>query len=112
VNCRSVDNERDSAERDGEPASHWRSPDLPKGGRPSELRGSVLKRRWGARTVIGDGTTRTVEYMNQRDLAVHGAVFMVATATRGAARPGVRAAIVALKRRNGRGAKGRRKVDA
>ena len=62
--------------------------------------------------MIGDGTTRTVKYMNQRDLAVHGAVFMPADADRRAVRPGVRVAVVAMKRRNGRGAKGRRKVDA
>jgi hypothetical protein len=50
--------------------------------------------------------------MNQRDLAEHGAVFMVALAALRADRPGVRAAIVAKKRSNVRGAKGRREVDA
>jgi len=43
---------------------------------------------------------RTGEYVKQGDLYV------------GKRRTGVRASIVALKRRNGRGAKGGRKVDA
>jgi hypothetical protein len=49
--------------------------------------------------------------MNQGGLAGTGTVFMLARAEE-PYRPGVRAAIVAWKRGNARGAKGRRKVEA
>jgi hypothetical protein len=70
----------------------------------------VRKRRWGA----SGGWRRNdgkVGYMNQGDLAgawcgVHG------RKARRADRSGVRAVIVAEKRGNSRGAKGRRKVAA
>jgi hypothetical protein len=50
--------------------------------------------------VVGDGMVRKGEYVKQGDLYA------------GERRTGVRASIVALKRRNGRGAKGGREVDA
>lgn len=50
--------------------------------------------------VVGDGMVRKGEYVKQGDLCA------------GERRTGVRADIVALKRRNGRGAKEGRKVDA
>ncbi len=50
--------------------------------------------------MVGDGMVRKAVYMNRGDLPG------------GESRAGVRAPIVAVKRRNGRGAKGRRKVDA
>jgi hypothetical protein len=50
--------------------------------------------------VVGDGMVRTAMYVKRGDL--------VGTESR----PGVRASIVVRKRRNGRGAKGGRKVDA
>jgi len=49
--------------------------------------------------VVGDGMVWKVEYVKQGDLYA------------GKRRAGVRASIVAMKRRNGRGAKGGRKVD-
>ena len=49
--------------------------------------------------MFGDGMVWKVEYVKQGDLYV------------GKRRAGVRASIVALKRRNGRGAKGGREVD-
>ena len=55
--------------------------------------------------MVGDGTAQTAEHMKQRDL--HETV----TARKGR-RAGVRASIVAMKRRNGRGAKGGREVEA
>ena len=80
------------------------------GGKPDTLKGSVAKRCRGA----SGGWRRNdgkVRYMNQGDLIGPGAVFKL----RGAEEPyrsGVRAAIVAKKRGNARGAKGHRKVDA
>ncbi len=53
----------------------------------------------GERQVVGDGMVRKVEYVKQGDLYVRERCI------------GVRASIVAMKRRNGRGAKGGRKVD-
>jgi len=53
----------------------------------------------GDRQVVGDGMVRKVEYVKQGDLYA------------GERRIGVRASIVAMKRRNWRGAKGGRKVD-
>jgi hypothetical protein len=53
----------------------------------------------GEHKVVGDGMVRKVEYVKQGDLYA------------GKRRTGVRASIVAMKRRNGRGAKGGRKVD-
>ena len=78
-------------------------------GKPSTLRGSVPKRCWGASGGWrwNDGKAG---YMNQGDLAGVWAVFT--PLCRRAGQPGVRAAIVAMKRGNVRGAKGRRKVDA
>ena len=79
-------------------------------GKPSTLKGNVAKRCWGA----SGGWRRNdgkVGYMNQGDLPGVVTVFMLET-SRIAARAGVRAAIVARKRGNARGAKGRRKVDA
>jgi hypothetical protein len=49
--------------------------------------------------VVGDGMVWTVEYVKQGDLCA------------GKRRIGVRASIVAMRRRNGRGAKGGREVD-
>jgi hypothetical protein len=49
--------------------------------------------------VFGDGMVWTVECVKQGDLYA------------GKRRAGVRASIVAMRRRNGRGAKGGRKVD-
>ena len=53
-----------------------------------------------ARQVVGDGMVRKVVYVKQGDLGSEESC------------PGVRALIVARKRRNGRGAKGGRKADA
>lgn len=50
--------------------------------------------------MIGDGMVRKVEYVKQGDLCAE------------ETHAEVRASIVALKRRNGRGAKGGREVDA
>lgn len=79
-------------------------------GRPVELRGSVSKLRRGATGWL------TMEW-SERPCTWTGeacpramAVFMLNS--RRAARVGVRGSIVAVKRRNGRGVKGARKVDA
>ena len=60
----------------------------------------MCKATTGEHRVVGDGMVWKVEYVKQGDLCA---------GKRRAA--GVRASIVALKRRNGRGAKGGRKVD-
>ncbi len=79
-------------------------------GKPSTLRGSVLKRCWGTSGVWRRNDGKVV-YMNQGDLHGVMTVFMLKTSRR-AARAGVRAAIVVWTRGNARRAKGRRKVDA
>jgi hypothetical protein len=79
-------------------------------GKPSTLRGSVTKRCWGA----SGGWRRNdgkVGYMNQGDLSGIRRCSCWLSSRR-AARPGVRAPIIVMKRGNARGAKGRRKVDA
>lgn len=58
-----------------------------------------MKATAGEHRVFGDGMVWTVEYVKQGDLCAV------------KRRTGVRASIVAMKRRNGRGAKGGRKVD-
>lgn len=60
--------------------------------------------------MVGDGMVRKVVYVKQGDLSGERTVFM--RNRRRAARTEVRAFIVAMKRGNARGAKGRRKVDA
>jgi hypothetical protein len=64
-----------------------------------------------ARQVVGDGMVRKVEYVKQGDLSGRRTAFMDQKGPK-SRRAGVRALIVAWKRRNGRGAKGGRKVDA
>ena len=58
----------------GELARDWRSPDPPWGGKPSELKGSVLKRRWGASGGWRRNDGKDV-YMNQGDLPGTWSVF-------------------------------------
>ncbi len=58
----------------------------------------MYKATTGEHQVVGDGMVRKGEHVKQGDLYV------------GERRTGVRASIVATKRRNGRGAKGGRKV--
>jgi hypothetical protein len=94
-----------------EPASHGRSLDPARVGRAVALRGSVRKRPPGAsggwRRNGRDGRAREAG----RPVHVGILVFMRAWgAEEPGAGTGVRVAIVAVKRRNGRGAKGRRKV--
>jgi hypothetical protein len=60
--------------------------------------------------VVGDGMVRKATRVNQGDLLVTKTVFMDRVSRR-AGRAGVRALIVAMKTRNGVGAKERRKVD-
>jgi hypothetical protein len=82
----------------------------PSRGKPGTLKGSVTKRYRGA----SGGWRRNdgkVRYMNQRGLIGTGTAFILARAEE-PYRSGVRAAIVAEKRGNARGAKGRRKVEA
>ena len=59
----------------------------------------MYKATTGEHQVVGDGMVRKGEYVKQGDLYV------------GKWRTGVRASIVAMKRRNGCGAKGGREVD-
>jgi len=62
--------------------------------------------------VVGDGTVRKAVHLNRGDL--HGdedGVHVRESADRRAGHAGVRALVVARKRRNGRGAKGGREVD-
>ena len=61
----------------------------------------------------GDGMVKKAVHVKQGDLpASETPVFMLREPKSRARRAGVRAAIVVRKRRNGRGAKGSRKVDA
>ena len=71
----------------------------------------MIKRCWGASGGWRQNDEK-VEHMNQGDLAGVWTVFTPDESGRRAGQPGVRAAIVAMKRGNARGAKGRRKVDA
>jgi len=64
-----------------------------------------------AREVGGDGMVRKVVYVKRGDLSGRRTAFMNRKVPK-SRRAGVRALIVARKRRNGRGAKGGRKVDA
>ncbi len=59
-----------------------------------------MKAAAGVRRVVGDGMVAKAVYINRGDLSG------------GESRAGVRAPIVAPKRGNARGAKGRRKVEA
>ena len=63
------------------------------------------------REVVGGGMVRKVVYVKQGDLSGRRTEFMSQKAPK-SRRAGVRALIVARKRRNGRGAKGGREVDA
>jgi len=78
--------------------------------KPSRLRGSVRKRCWGG-TGVWEQNGRKAEYMNQGELLVKEPEFMQKDAEE-LERAAVRAFVVARKRRNGRGAKGRREVEA
>ena len=60
--------------------------------------------------MIGDGMIRKAVHVKQGDLSVSETPEFMLTEPKNRARTGVRAAIVARKRHNGRGAKGRRKV--
>ena len=71
-----------------------------RGGKPNELRGSVLKRRWERIGWVETEWSRKAEHVKQGDL------------DSGESCPGVRASIIARKHRNGCGAKGGRKVEA
>ena len=71
-----------------------------------------MKARGGGDGVVGDGTVRKARRLNRGDLHGKGAEFMFARADRRAGHAGGRALVVARKRRNGRGAKGGREVDA
>jgi hypothetical protein len=86
-------------------------PPMPAIGTRPPLRGSVRKRAVDTTWVVGDGTGSTAVHVKQGDLGRERAVFMRSGAEEPHA-PGVRAVIVAGKRRNGRGAKGRREVTA
>ena len=70
-----------------------------------------MKAVMAARGVGGDGMVRTDVYVKQGGLSGRRTVFMRQEAPK-SRRTGVRAPIVVWKRRNGRGAKGGRKVDA
>lgn len=94
----SVGDERDSAMTTGEPASDWRSLE-PDEGRSAAVRGSVFKPAVEVVRVVGDGMEQKAVQLNWGDLS------------REESGSGVRASIVVMKRRNGRGAKGGRKVD-
>jgi hypothetical protein len=63
-----------------------------------------------ARRVVGDGTVRKVVCVKRGDLSGRRTEFMNRKVPK-SRRAGVRAPIVVWKRRNGRGAKGGRKVD-
>jgi hypothetical protein len=63
------------------------------------------------REVVGDGMVRKVVCVKQGDLSGRRTVFMNWKVPK-SRRAGVRALIVAMRRRNGRGAKGGRKVEA
>ena len=60
--------------------------------------------------MVDDGMVRKAVHLDRGGLPESLAVFMLNS--RRAARVGVRGSIVAVKRRNGRGVKGARKVDA
>ena len=74
------------------------------------LKGSVSK-RWRNRHGGWRRNDGKVGCMNQGDLSGIRTVFIPPHGGRRADRAGVRAAVVARKRGNARGAKGRRKVD-
>lgn len=61
--------------------------------------------------MVGDGTVRKAWSVKRGDLPGTGAAFMAGRPEE-PRRAGVRASIVAEKRRNGRGAKGRREMDS
>ena len=72
-----------------------------------------MKATAGARAVVGDGMVAEGCVREAgRPVGYVGTVFMRPWRRRRAGRTGVRAPIVALKGRNGPGAKGRRKVEA
>ena len=79
-------------------------------GKSAALKGNVSKRR---RSVSGvwRPNGRKVRYSNQRDLSGKRRCSLSSKGTK-SRRAGVRAFIVGTKRRNGRGPKGRRKVEA
>lgn len=91
----------------------WRSPApaLGERGKHRPLRGSVRKRVGGAIGWLATERNQKAVHVKQGDLPEAGSTGVHA---RGAEEPeaeaGVRAAIVAVKRRNGRGAKGCREV--
>ena len=58
----------------------------------------------------GDGMVKKAVHVKQGDLPENEMPVFMLTEPKSRARAGVRAAIVARRRRNGRGAKGRRKV--
>lgn len=95
----------------GEPASQWRSPNS-----FWIVSGAEVACQSDRRDVcvVGDGMVVEVERVNRGDLSEHRGVGPQPMATRVmiAPRSGVRASIVASKRGNSGGAKGRRKVDA
>jgi hypothetical protein len=62
--------------------------------------------------VGGDGMVKKAVHVKQGDLSVSETPVFMLREPKNRARAGVRAAIVVRKRRNGRGAKGRRKVKA
>ena len=62
--------------------------------------------------MIGDGMIVMAVHVKQGDLSADETEEFMLTEPKNRARAGVRAAIVARKRRNGRGAKGCRKVKA
>jgi hypothetical protein len=62
--------------------------------------------------VVGDGMVRKARHLNRGDLhGDKGGVHVCEGADRRTGHAGVRALVVARKRRNGRGAKGGREVD-
>jgi hypothetical protein len=75
----------------------------------SRLRGSVGKRCWGG-TGVWEQNGRKAEYMNQGELPGKEPEFMQHAAEE-LERAAVTAFVVAKKRRNGCGAKGRREVE-
>jgi hypothetical protein len=96
----------------GEPASQRRSPDpQQQGGKSNELRGNVRKRRWGHSGVWRQKGPKAIG-VNQGELLDKEPVFMQESTAKELDRAAVRASVVAKKRRNGCGAKGRRKVEA
>jgi hypothetical protein len=62
--------------------------------------------------VVGDGMISKAVHVKQGDLSVNEIPEFMLAEPKSRGRTGVRAAIVARKRRNGRGAKGRREVNA